>query len=89
MYLIQEKRLENAYMKYKGTFVKNKYPEDPFQCTMTHFTNLVTLGNRPYFDLHLQHCYWNYYTADAIERSYITQALRNITGDTNFIFDQY
>jgi len=40
-------------------------------------------------ELTLQDCYWNYYEADAIERAYITQALRAITGDPDFIFDDY
>jgi len=87
MYLIQEKRPEYAYLKYKGTFVKNKYPEDAFGCTMTHFTNLIEHGNRPYIDLHLQDCYWNYYEADAVERAYIDHVLRKITGDPSFFHD--
>jgi len=85
MYLIQETRPEYAYLKYKGTFVKNKYPEDVVGCTMTHFTNVVAHGNRPYTDMHLQDCYWNYYEADAVERAYIDHVLREITGDPSFI----
>ena len=40
-------------------------------------------------DLTLPDFYWNYYEADAIERAYITQALRAITGDPDFMFDDY
>jgi len=40
-------------------------------------------------NLTLQDNYWNYYEADAVERAYITQALREITGDPEFIFDNY
>ena len=38
-------------------------------------------------ELTLQDVY--YYEADAVERAYITKALRVITGDPDFIFDQY
>jgi len=48
---------------------------------------MVKSGKRS--DLTLQDFYWNYYEADAIERSYTTQALRVITGDPNFMFDNY
>lgn len=40
-------------------------------------------------ELTLPDVYWNYYEADAVERAYITKALRVITGDPDFIFDQY
>jgi hypothetical protein len=91
MYLIQEKRPEYAHLNSKGIFVKNKYyyySPTPRCSTISHFTNVTTRSaNRN--TLKLQDAYWNYYKADAIERSYITQALRVITGDPNFIFDQY
>lgn len=56
---------------------------------MTHFTNVQVANNPHYIDLCLQDAYWNYYEADAVERAYITQALRMITGDPDFIFDDY
>ena len=89
MYLIREKRPEFAHLNSKGIFVKNEYPSSPYQCTMTHFTNVQSNNNTNHIDLRLQDVYWNYYEADAVERAYITQALRVITGDPNFIFDDY
>jgi hypothetical protein len=56
---------------------------------MSHFTNVQVNNNPHYIDLRLQDTYWNYYEADAVERAYITQALRSITGDPDFIFDNY
>ena len=86
-YLIQEKRPEYAHLKYKGTFVNNYYPVHSFQsCMMTHLTNVVVVGNRPRGDMCLQAPYWNYYEADAVERAYTNQALREITGDPSFFF---
>lgn len=85
-YLIQEKRPEYAHLKCKGTFVKNKYPKHAYQCTRTYFTNVVTVGNKPYPDLHLHDKYWNYYKADAVERAYVDHVLREITGDPSFMF---
>jgi len=84
-YLIESNRPEYAHLNCKGTFVKNKYPEDTFECTITHFTNVVVIGNRPYPDLRLQDVYWNYYKADAVERAYIDHVLREITGDPSFM----
>lgn len=90
MYLIQEKRPEYAYLTSKGVFVKNVYPNAPYQCTISQFTNVVIRDNTPISgELTLQDVYWNYYEADAVERAYITKALRVITGDPNFIFDNY
>jgi len=89
MYLIREKRPEFAHLNSKGVFVKNDYPPTPHHCTMTHFTNVQVRNNRQHTDLRLQSVYWNYYEADAVERSYTTQALRVITGDPDFIFDNY
>ena len=87
-YLIQEKRPEFAHLNSKGVFVKNDYPSKPYYCTITHFTNVLdNSGMRS--DLTLPDFYWNYYEADAIERAYITQALRAITGDPDFMFDDY
>lgn len=83
-YLIQEKRPEYAHLNCKGTFVKNQYPEHAYQCTRTHFTNVVSTGNNPHPDLRLQDTYWNYYKADAVERAYINHVLREITGDPSF-----
>ena len=88
-YLIQEKRPEYQHMKFKGTFVKNDYPPQPYYTTMTHFTNVIGRRNTSQRDVRLQEAYWNYYEADAVERAYITQALRSITGDPDFIFDDY
>lgn len=90
MYLIQEKRPEYAHMNSKGIFIKNDYPKSIHYCTMTHFTNVMMTGNISIkHDLILQDKYWNYYEADAVERAYITQALRAITGDPDFMFDNY
>ena len=88
-YLIQEKRPEYQHMKFKGTFVKNDYPPHPHYITMTHFNNVIGRGNHSQRDVRLQESYWNYYEADAVERAYTTQALRVITGDPDFIFDDY
>jgi hypothetical protein len=90
MYLIQEKRPEYAHLNCKGVFVKNDYPNYSYQCTISHFTNIVITGNTPIGgELSLQDVYWNYYEADAVERAYITKALRVITGDSDFIFESY
>jgi hypothetical protein len=90
MYLIREKRPEYAHLNSKGIFVKNDYPISDYHCTISHFTNVMITGNVSIkHDLTLQDSYWNYYEADAVERSYITQALREITGDPEFIFDNY
>ena len=86
MYLIQEKRPEFKHLNCKGTFVKNQYPEHAYQCTMTHFANVVAAGNKPHLDLNLPDAYWNYYEADAVQRAYIDHMLREITGDTSFMF---
>ena len=56
---------------------------------MSNFTNVQVNNNAHYIDLRLQDVYWNYYEADAVERAYPTQALRSITGDPDFIFDNY
>ena len=85
-YLIQEKRPEYKHLNCKGTFVKNQYPEHAYQCTMTHFANVVAAGNKPHLDLNLPDAYWNYYEADAVQRAYIDHMLREITGDTSFMF---
>lgn len=88
MYLIQEKRPQYAHLKSKGVFVKNDYPNSQRHCTISHFTNVTIHGNIKYDDnLTLQDVYWNYYEADAMEQAYITQALREITGDPEFIFN--
>jgi len=90
MYLIQEKRPEYAHLNSKGVFVKNVYPNCSYQCTITQFTNVVIRGNTSIIgQLTLQDVYWNYYEADAVERAYITKALRVITGDPDFTFDNY
>jgi len=89
MYLIREKRPEFAHLNSKGVFVKNEYPPSQHYCTISHFTNVQIRNNAHYIDLRLQDEYWNYYEADAVERAYTTQALRVITGDPDFIFDNY
>ena len=89
MYLIREKRPEFAHLNSKGVFVKNDYPPSPHYCTMSYFTNVQSRNNTRYPDLCLQDSYWNYYEADAVERAYTTEALRMITGDPNFIFEDY
>lgn len=90
MYLIGEKRPEYAHLNSKGIFVKNDYPILNYQCTISHFTNITITGNISIKNnLTLQDKHWVYYEADAVERAYITQALREITGDPDFIFDNY
>ena len=89
MYLIREKRPEYAHLNSKGVFVKNDYPPSEYYCTISHFTNTLSANTSRYIDLRLQDTYWNYYEADAVERAYITQALRMITGDPDFVFDNY
>lgn len=84
-YLIQEKRPEYAHLNCKGTFVKNEYPVHAYQCTMTHFINVVATGNKPYPNLRLQNTYWNYYEADAVQRAYVDHVLCEITGDPSFM----
>lgn len=84
-YLIQEKRPEYAHQKFKGTFVKNDYPRNPFKCTITNFTNVICTGNQSRTDLRLPDIYWNYYEADAVAKAYTNQVLRMITGDPSFI----
>ena len=84
-YLIESNRPEYKHLNCKGTFVKNQYPEHAYQCTMTHFANVVAAGDNPYPDLRLQDTYWNYYEADAVQRAYIDQVLREITGDPSFM----
>ena len=84
-YLIQEKRPEFKHLNCKGTFVKNQYPDHAYQCTMTHFANVVAAGNNPHPNLNLQDAYWNYYEADAVQRAHIDHVLREITGDPSFM----
>jgi len=84
-YLIQEKRSEYSHQKFKGTFVRNNYPQHEFQCTITHFTNVIIRGNQKSGDLGLQDIYWNYYEADAVTRAYTNYILRDITGDQSFM----
>jgi hypothetical protein len=84
-YLIQEKRPEYAHQKFKGTFVRNNYPQHEFQCTITHFTNVIIRGNQKSGDLGLQDIYWNYYEADAVTCAYTNYILRDITGDQSFM----
>jgi hypothetical protein len=85
-YLIQEKRPEYAHQKFKGMFIKNDYPQHPFQCTLTRFTNVICAGNKKRSDLRIQDTYWNYYEADAVERAFTTHVLRQITGDSDFSY---
>jgi hypothetical protein len=88
MYLIREKRPEFAHLNCKGIFVKNKYPVHRYQCTMTHFTNVISSGNKPHPDLNLQETYWNYYEADAVQIAWTNHVLREITGDPSFMYSQ-
>jgi hypothetical protein len=84
-YLIQEKRPQYAHQKFKGTFVKNDYPPSLIYCTISHFTNVICVGNHRCSDLGLQAIYWNYYETDAVTQAYTTHVLREITGDTSFM----
>jgi hypothetical protein len=87
MYLIEEKRSEYKHLKCKGIFVENFLPVFHYQCIMSHFTNVIACpNNRKFPDLTLQEPYWNYYEADAVERSFTTHVLRQITGDPNFFY---
>jgi hypothetical protein len=88
-YLIQEKRPEYAHLNCKGTFIKNDYPSAPYQCTITHFSNVILTGNKicPDIKLGLQDVYWNYYEADAVTQAYINHVLRQITGDPSFMMN--
>jgi len=81
IYLIQEKRPEYSHQKFKGTFVKNDYPPSLIYCTITHFTNVICVGNHSCLDLGLQAIYWNYYEADAVEIAYTNMILLHIIGD--------
>ena len=83
-YLIREKRPEYSHLSCKGTFVKNEYPRHEYQCTITHFTNVIITGNKKSTDLGLQDTYWNYYKADALILAYTNHVLREITGDPSF-----
>lgn len=83
-YLIQEKRPEYSHQKFKGTFVENDYPPSLIYCTITHFTNVICVGNHRCSDLGLQAIYWNYYEADAVEIAYTNMILRDIIGDQSF-----
>ncbi len=89
IYLIREKRPEFTHLNSKGVFVKNEYPSSPHYCTISHFTNVQSRNTTQHIDLRIQDTYWNYYEADAVERAYTTQALRIITGDPDFIFEDY
>jgi len=86
-YLIREKRPEFAHLNCKGVFVRNEAPLGSNFCTISHFTNTQAFNSANYIDLGLQDYYWNYYEADAVERSYVAQVLRIITGDPDFIFE--
>lgn len=44
-YLIESNRPEYKHLNCKGTFVKNKYPEYAYQCTITHFKNVLPAIN--------------------------------------------
>ena len=83
-YLIQEKRPEYQHMKFKGTFVKNDYPPQPYYTTMTHFNNVIGRGNHSQMDVTLQEAYWNYYEADARLRAWTTFVMRELTGEALF-----
>ena len=85
-YLIESNRPEYNHLNCKGTFVKNEYPTHAYQCTRTHFTNVVAAGNKPHPYLNLQDTYWNYYEANAVQRAYTDHVLRQITGDPSFVF---
>jgi len=87
MYLIEEKRPEFKHLRSKGTFVGNVLPVEPYQCIMSHFTDVISCPNNKKFpDLRLQDTYWNYYEADAVERAFTTHVLRQITGDPDFSY---
>jgi hypothetical protein len=74
-----------SYPKFKGTFVKNRLPDSPYKCIMSHFRDIVydtELCSQ--FQLTLQHCYYRYYEANAIHRYYTNKVLQHITGDPDF-----
>ena len=68
-----------------GVFKKNLLPTHDYQCTMTSFSD-VNGSNTPE-KLRLQSAYYRYYAQDAAKRALIKQALRNITGDPNFVYN--
>lgn len=77
-----------SYPKCKGTFVKNRLPDAPYKCIMTHFRDIVydtKLSSQ--FELTLQDCYYKYYEADAVPRYYTNKVLQHITGDPDFCFE--
>ena len=77
-----------SYPKCKGTFVKNRLPDAPYKCIMTHFRDIVyntKLSSQ--FELTLQDCYYKYYDADAVPRYYTNKVLQHITGDPDFCFE--
>ena len=84
-YLIQEKRSEYSHQKFKGAFVRNDYLLSYVYCTISHFTNVICVGNHSCSNLGLQAIYWNYYEADAVTRAYTNQALCEITGYSSFM----
>jgi len=84
-YLIQGKS-PYEYIRFKGEFVKNEYPESPIYCITSYFTNVKKKGNNRYIDLQLRDAWWIYYEADAIERYMTTHVIREIIGDPDFMY---
>lgn len=74
-----------SHPKCKGAFVKNRLPDAPYKCIITHFSDIVyDTFISPQFELTLQDCYYKYYEADAIPRYYTNKVLQHIIGDPNF-----
>jgi len=73
----------------KATFVENILPQCEYHCTLSKFTNIIRIGNKPHDleELRLQDLYWKYYEADATIRTYTAHILQKITGDPYFIYD--
>ena len=75
--------------RFKGTFVGNIFPECEYGCILSKFTNVLRNENMSHIDLRLQDYFYVYYEADALKRAYTTHVLQQITGDDNFIFNDY
>lgn len=79
----------NSNPRFKGMFVENILPDCEYGCILSKFTNVVRWGNASYIDLRLQDYYYVYYEADTLLRAYTMHVLQQITGDDNFIFNDY
>ena len=79
----------HSHPKCKGIFTGNILPECQYQCILSKFNNIQErrMVLKTDYEYKLQDCFYRYYEADALDRAYITHALRIITGDPDFQFD--